>query len=252
MAFIISVILARLLTPADFGLIGMVVIFTGFAALFNELGFGAALIQKEPVVERHYTSVFWLNVGFGFMLMLIMIAAAPWIASFFSEPQLVLLIRLVSLNFFLGAFNIVQRTLLRRSLDFRTLAGIQITTIVIAGITAIILALMGYGPYALAWQILMATLISGILFWTLSSWRPRFHFDRAAIRELLGFSSSLLGSNIIIYWVRRADNLIIGRFLGSRVARDLWPGLQPDVIAVDPGNSGSQPGYVPGPIPDSI
>ena len=214
-SFIISVILARLLMPKDFGLIGMIVIFTGFAALFNELGFSGALIQKERTEDRHYSSIFWLNIGCGFVLMLAMIAAAPWIAKFFDEPRLLPVARLVSLNFLLGAFNIVQKTLLRRSLNFRILAGIEIASTVISGTTAVFLAFMGYGPFALAWQILIFTFAGSIFFWTMSGWYPRIQFDWAAVCELFRFSINLLGSRVIAYWARRADNLIVGKFLGS-------------------------------------
>lgn len=213
--FAISVVLARLLTPRDFGLVGMITVFTGFANLFTELGFGAALVQRKNAEDRHYSSIFWLNLAAGFVLMILIMATAPWIASFYAEPQLAPLTRLIAAGFFLGAFNIVQRVLLRRSLDFRTLAFVQITAMLVAGVVAITLAFMGYGPFALVWRLLVSTAVSVLALWLLVSWHPRLEFHWSAVKELLGFSSGLLGSNILNYWIRSADNLLIGKFVGS-------------------------------------
>lgn len=213
--FIISVILARLLTPKDFGLIGMIVVFTGFANLFSEMGFGAALIQRKVIEERHLSSIFWLNITVGLILTCIFLAAAPLISTFYSEPRLRILTMLISINFFLGSLKAVQFSILSRSMDFRKLAVIETTTMVIAGGFAIALALIGYGVWSLAWQMIITTIIGVVLFWFFTDWRPRFQFDKNAVKELLGFSGNLLGFNVFNYWARNIDNLLVGKFITS-------------------------------------
>jgi PST family polysaccharide transporter len=213
--FIISVILARLLTPKDFGLIAMIVVFTGFAALFSEMGFGTALIQRKVIEERHLSSIFWLNIAVGLILTCIFFAGAPLVSTFYSEPRLKTLTMFVSANFFLSSFKVVQFSILSRSMDFRKLAVIETTTMFIAGSFAITLALFGYGVWSLAWQMIITTIIGVILFWLFTEWRPRFQFDKNAVKELLGFSSNLLGFNVFNYWARNIDNLLIGKFVSS-------------------------------------
>ena len=213
--FIISVVLARLLTPKDFGLIGMIVVFTGFAALFSEMGFGTALIQRKVIEERHLSSIFWLNIVVGLILTCIFFAAAPLVSKLYSEPRLKTLTMLVSINFFLSSFKVVQFSILSRSMDFRKLAIIETITMFIAGFFAITLALFGYGVWSLAWQMIVTTIIGVILFWLSTEWKPRFQFDKNAVKELLGFSGNLLGFNVFNYWARNLDNLLVGKFISS-------------------------------------
>jgi PST family polysaccharide transporter len=213
--FVISVILARLLAPKDFGLVGMIIVFTGFAGLFSELGFGAALIQRKEIEERHLSSIFWLNIVSGLILTGIVLAVAPFIATFYNEPRLKLLTMLISVNFFIGSLNTVQTAILNRSMDFRKLAIIETITMIIAGSSAITLAFMGFGVWSLAWQILISTTVGVIIMWQVSDWKPKLSFDKNAVKELIGFSSNLLGFNVFNYWVRNSDNLLIGKFIGS-------------------------------------
>lgn len=213
--FVISVVLARLLTPEDFGLVGMIAVFTGFAMLFNDLGFGAALVQKEELEERHRSSLFWLNCVAGLLLSGLVFASAPLLASFYEEPRLVPLTQLISANFFLGSLNVVQGALLKRNLEFRRLAYVEVVSVVAAGAVAIGLALTGFGVWALVWQMLVATAVAVAMMWVVSSWLPAARFELDAARELFGFSANLLGFRSFNYWVRSADDLLVGRIVGS-------------------------------------
>ncbi len=213
--FIISVILARLLSPEDFGLIGMIIVFTGFAGVFSELGLGAALIQKLDLDERHLNSVFWVNIGTGIILTGTVVGTAPLIASFYDEPALRSLTILIALNFIIGSFNVVQNALLNKNMDFRRLAQLEITAASLASIIGITMALTGFGVWSLVWQSLMLTTVSAVMMWWVSAWRPTFSFETGALKELLGFSSNLLGFNILNYWMRNLDNVLIGKFIGS-------------------------------------
>lgn len=211
----ISIILARLLTPEAFGLVGMTAVFTGFVAIFGDMGFSSALIQRRVVEDRHLSSIFWLNIAFGILLTTITIAAASPIATFYKDPQIKPLMFLVGINFTLSSFGIIQRTLLRRELSFRQLTIIENSSTLIAGFVAVILAFAGYGAYALVGQILVANLIAILFLWLTSKWRPQLTFDLEAAKELLAYSSNLLGFTVFNYWSRNADNLLIGKFLGS-------------------------------------
>lgn len=213
--FIISIILARLLTPKDFGLIGMILVFTGFVNLVGELGFGAALIQRHMLEEKHYSSIFWLNAVTGLAFTGLFTLIAPLIANFYDEPQLVSLTRLIVINFAISSFGTVQNAMLNRTMKFRWLAFIEITAVLVAGGLATILALMGYGIWSLAWQILITSITTTLGLWFVTGWRPHLSFDWNAVKDLVGFSSNLLGFNIFNYWARNADNLLIGKFMGT-------------------------------------
>jgi O-antigen/teichoic acid export membrane protein len=213
--FIISIILTRLLTPEDFGLMGMIVVFTGFIGLFSELGFGAALIQRDQVEEQHYSSIFWINLIIGVVITGIVIVMAPLIAFFYREPRLIPITRLIAINFMIMPLMMVQIAKLNRAMDFRLLALVEITAVIIAGGIAITLALTGHGVWSLAWQTIVTYLVTVVALWWLTQWRPKLIIKRKPIGELMGFSSNLLGFNVLNYWVRNADNLLVGKFLGT-------------------------------------
>ena len=213
--FLTVVVLARLLTPEDFGLVAMIVVFTGFATLFVDAGFGAALVQRRELEERHLSSVFWLNLTVGLALAAAMALAAPLVASFYGEPRLKGLTVALSSSFALGAFSVVQLALARRAMDFRRIAWIEILSALVAAAVAVFCALRGYGAWALVAQTLVGAALLSLTLWLASAWKPRALFQLSAVRELLGFSGNLLGFNAFNYWVRNADNLLIGRFVGS-------------------------------------
>ncbi|SFG36470.1 Membrane protein involved in the export of O-antigen and teichoic acid [Desulfotomaculum arcticum] len=213
--FVISVILARLMSPREFGLIGMTTVFTGFAALFSDLGLGAALIQKSGIEERHLSTVFWINIAAGVVLTAVVIAAAPLIAMFYQEPALRLLTMAIAFNFVIGAFKVVHNALLQKAMDFRRLAKIEIAAVFISGSAATVAALSGFGVWSMVIQSLVLTVTSVVIMWLCSTWRPTWHYDTGALKELTGFSTSLLGFNVINYWIRNLDNVLIGKYISS-------------------------------------
>ena len=213
--FVIGAILARLLSPDAFGLIGMVTVFVGFANIFTDLGFGSALIQKQDTNPAHYFSIFWINAGTGLLLMLLFMAFSPLISSFYGQPVLAPLTRLISVNFFVGSLGIVQSSLLRKRLDFRRLAFVDLVALIISGTIGVTMAFLGLGVWSLAWQSVVSTSLKAALLWIASDWRPAMRFKWAAVKDLLGFSSNLLGFSSINYWLRNMDNMLVGRFLGK-------------------------------------
>jgi PST family polysaccharide transporter len=213
--FVIVVLLARLLTPRDFGLVAMVTALAGFAALFAELGISAALVQKKEITDEQLSSVFWLNLLCGILLSALFIFAAPFVSQFFREPRIEAITIALSLSFILNSFAIVHRILATKSLRFRTLAAAEIISTFSAGLLAVMLALNGYGYWSLVWQTLFVSIITNIVLWTYSPWRPMFRFRLASIRELLHFGANVMGTHTLEYWTRNIDNILIGRFLGS-------------------------------------
>jgi O-antigen/teichoic acid export membrane protein len=213
--FLVAVFLARLLAPKEFGLLAMVAVFSGFAGLFNDLGFGPALVQRQRVEESHYASVFWLNVAIGCTLMAAFAALSPLVARFYAEPRLVPLMSALGACFSIGALGLVQRVILTRKMDFRALGLVDFAAVAVSGILAITLAIHGFGVWSLVWQALSQSVLQVIGLWWVSNWRPRLLFDSTAIRELFKFSSNLTGFTAINYWYRNGDNLLVGKFFGS-------------------------------------
>lgn len=213
--FIITAILARLLSPDDFGLLGMATVFTGFVQMINEEGISGALIQNQKLGEKHYSSVFWLNIFVGALLMLLMTFLSPLIAAFYRKPELSPILMLISLNFITASFVVVQRALFTKELDFKKLAIAETIAVIASGIVAIVLAYKGYGVYSLVYQILILTLINMLALWMLSNWRPKFTFEIEAIKDIFHFSIHMTGFNILNYIARNIDYLLIGKFLGA-------------------------------------
>ena len=213
--FIISVILARLLSPRDFGLIGMVLVFTGFASSLSEMGLGASLVQHRAVSDRHLNSVFWVNIAAGTLLTILFGLLAPLIARFYQEPMLRWLTATIAFNLTLSSLNVVQNALLVRTLNFRTKFRIASVSIAVSGIVGIGMAFSGAGVWSLVGQSITFTAIEVAVMWHLSPWRPKFSFDLSAFKELMHFGGNLMGSSIVHYWGRNFDKLVIGRLLGG-------------------------------------
>jgi PST family polysaccharide transporter len=215
LTFTIGVILARLLSPAEFGIIGMIAVFTGLVSTFMEQGLGSAIIHKQDIEKRHLDSIFWFNVGIGFFCTIAFMILSFPIAKFYKNPVLQPITFMISFNFFLGSFNIVQNALLNKKVDFKRLAIIDTLSVLVGGFIGIFLALAKFGVWALVWQTLATTFTTVIVMWVTSSWRPGIVFNISALKEIFKYSTNLLGFNILNYWTRNFDNLLIGRFIGS-------------------------------------
>ena len=214
-AFTISIVLARLLGPKAYGLIGMVTVFTGFAALFGGLGLGAAIVQRKELEPRHLNTAFWVNVIFGSAITLLMAAMAPLVAWFYREPLLTPLTAVIALRFVMDGLQVVQSAILSREMRFRALAAVNIGSSVTSGIVGLGMAVGGMGVWSLVAQTLGGSLAQLLILWRLADWRPRWAFDWLACRELFGFSASFLGFDVVNYWARTLDQLLIGRFVGA-------------------------------------
>jgi PST family polysaccharide transporter len=211
----VSVVLARLLLPEDFGKVGMVMVITGFASVFFEMGFGHALIQKENLTDEDTSSVFWFNVIAGALLAVAMFMLSNQIAFFYTTPIVGGLAKLLALVFVFNSMNVVQFSLLKKAINFKKIAFVNVTSTVVSGILAIVLALMDFKIWAIALQILSLSFFKTLFYWLSSNWRPKLIFEMKAIKSMLGFSSSVTADSIITYWARNLDNLLIGKFEGG-------------------------------------
>jgi len=213
--FVFSLALARLLSPAEFGLMGMILVFTGFASTLADLGSGAFIISRPSIGERPLNSVFWLNLAVGGVLTVVFSMAAPLVARYYSEPQLRLLTVAVAVNFLLVSSTVVQNALLSRAMDFRTRFWIEVLSVAAAGISALVLAATGAGVWSLVGQSVVLTAARTLMLWRWSPWSPRWDFDPDAVRDLMRFGRHLIAFNAIIYWENNIDKAVIGRLIGG-------------------------------------
>ena len=213
--FALNIVLARLLLPADFGLVAMVVAFTGFASLFVDMGLGPALVQLETLEPRHESTVFWMQLGSSVLLSALTCALAPVLGWFYDDPRVIPLALGISPLFVLISLGVVHLQLQHRRVQFKRVSIIEMTSALIAGAGAIALAVFGAGVWALVARPLILAGTRSVALWVTSSWRPKLLFDRAAAREVIGFGSGFTGTLIINYWTKRAGDVIVGRSLGT-------------------------------------
>jgi len=212
---ILSIFLMRLLDPQAYGLIGMAMVFIGFARIFKEFGFGSAIVQRSHLSEGHYSSTFYLNSVIGVILTLIFIFIAPVLATFYGDTQLTVILQVLAIDFIIAGFGIVPRAYLQRKMRFDLLSKIEIATTVLPGLIAVGFAFYGFGVWALVIQTLLMTLFSTGLYLLYSSWSPKGIFSWRAINQLWAYSANLTGFKMVNYWARSADDLLIGKYMGS-------------------------------------
>lgn len=209
--FVSGIILARLLTPYDYGCIGMLAIFMVLAESFIDGGFGSALIQKKRPTQEDYSTIFWWNLSMAALMYTILFICAPIISQFYNIPLLCDVLRVQGLVLFIYAFNIVQRNQLRKQLNFKVLSIITVSTSVIALFVTIILAYKGFGVWALVVQNLISAGIPAFVFWFIIKWRPVFTFSWESFRELFGFGFYMFLTHLLNSFSVRIQGLLIGK-----------------------------------------
>lgn len=216
-SFLFGIALARLLVPDDFGLIAMALVFTGLASLLAEIGLGSALVQKKDIREEHFSSVFWINILLGCALGSMLFFVSPWLSIFYERPEVEGICKLLSISFPIGALAIVPRNILVKRLLFKSIAFIDLFALIASGVIAIALAVKGYGYWCLVIQRLSQIVFLTMFTWVVSDWRPKKWVSSESLRELLGFSSSVLGTQLMQYATRHLDKLLLGKVLGGTV-----------------------------------
>lgn len=212
---VIGVILARLLMPEDFGLIGMLSIFMAISQTFVESGMGSGLIQKKKRTKVDYSTVFVFNFWVSLLFYIILYFTAPLIAEFYDMPQLTILTRVLALNIVINSLTLVQRTRLTIKLDFKTIAKVNVVSVFISGFFGILFAYLGYGVWALIIQYISNAIIVAIMYLTLSRWRPSLRFSKKSFKELFGFGSKLLLSGLYSQAMNNVYNITIGKVFSS-------------------------------------
>lgn len=215
---IVQLVLARLLFPQDYGLIGMAAVFITFINVFSDLGMNAALVQRkeEEITPEHYDTVFWTGVVFSAILYLILLfIGTPLITQFYQEPLLAEIIPVISLGILLSPINMVHRAQLTKKMEFKKLAFISTTSSIVSGVVAISMAFTGLGVWALVFNSIAGTIISIPLFFKASKWLPRFVWQKKAFDDVFGFGAYTTGTSIFNYLMGNIDYLMIGKLLGT-------------------------------------
>ena len=209
--FISGIILARLLTPYDYGCIGMLSIFMVLAESFIDGGFGSALIQKKHPTQEDYSTIFWWNVGMAFLMYAVLYFCAPAISRFYEIPLLCDVLRIQGLVLFIYAFNIVQRNQLKKKLNFKVLSIVTIITSLISLSVTIFMAYKGFGVWALVTQNLITAAIPAIVFWFFINWRPIWVFSWQSFRELFSFGFYMFLTHLLNHFGNQISGLLIGK-----------------------------------------
>lgn len=213
--FLIGIVLARLLTPEDYGLVGISLVFIAFANVFIEAGFSNALIRKLDRSQSDYSTAFHFNAVMGVAMYAILYFCAPLIADYFENDELVLLTRIVSITIVLNSLCIVQNAILTIELRMKEQAIINIAAQIPSGLLAIYLAYQGLGIYALAVQTVFAAALRTIIFSMRAKWVPSLEFNKQSMKYLWGFGSKLIGANFLGTFFNEIYSVLIGKYIGK-------------------------------------
>lgn len=214
--FVVGIILARLLEPKEFGLIGMIMIFIAVAQSFVDSGFSQALIRKNDCTEKDYSTVFYFNILISVFFYIILFFSAGLISSFFNQVELTNIIKVMGLSIILNGFGIVQGAQLTKEIDIKTQTKISAIANTISGVLSIYLAYIGFGVWSLVWRAISNNLFRIILLWMWHKWRPQLMFSVQSLKELFGFGSKLLASGLLNTIFENLYYLVIGKYFSAQ------------------------------------
>jgi len=212
---VVAIILARLLTPREFGIAAALLVFSGLAMILTDLALGAALVQRTKITELDRSTIFWTSVTLGLVLTGICAASAGLIASFYGESEMTPMVVVFSATFLLSGLSTTQGALMTRELAFRALEVRMIVATLAGAVVGVTAAVLSYGAWAIIWQALTTTAVSTLLLWLYSSWRPRFMFSFTNLRDLGSSGLRMFGSQFTFFLNSNTDNVLIARFLGA-------------------------------------
>lgn len=214
--FVVSVVLARILAPEDFGVIAMLAMFIGVAGIFIDGGFSSALIQRQRITHTDESTVFFFNLGMGVLTALLLCAAAPWIAAFFKQPVLQYLTYAMAFNLFISGFGSIHSTLLSKELNFKTTAKVGVVSSLVAGALAIYMASQGYGVWSLAGHAVASGTITVLLLWLWHPWRPAWVFSVASLRSFFSFGGYTMAATLTDVFSTNLYLILIGKMYSAR------------------------------------
>ncbi len=209
--FVLNIILARLLTPYDYGIVGMLTIFLTFSNVFIDSGFSRALIQKQDRTENDFSTTLIFNIVISVIIYSILFFAAPAISQFYKTPELLTLQRVLFLVIIFNSLTVVQSAKLQIKVDFKSIAIVNSVTVILSGLIAIFAAYKGLGAWALVIQTLAKSLVSTVMFWIIGKWMPKTGFSKKSFKNLFGFGSKLLVSGLLSTTITNVYNLVIGK-----------------------------------------
>lgn len=215
--FVIGIILARLLKPEDFGIISMVLVFSSFGQILIDLGFNNAIIQKRTNTQTDLSTIFYLNLIIALILFIILFLSSNAIAYFYNENKLINVTKVMSVIFVVYSFSSVQRTLIIKKLDFKSEGIIIMISSITSGGISIVLALKGYGVWALVLKIVLQKFFETILFWLKSQWYPSLVFKVKSIKKYLNFSLNITAASLINGITQNIDRLIVGKVFSAEI-----------------------------------
>lgn len=214
--FLVMILIAREVSPSDYGLVGMLAIFIAVSDSIVNSGFSQALIRKQDRTEADNCTVFFFNIVVGLFLYAVLFLLAPWVAVFYNESQLCELMRVLCLIVIINSLGVVQRAILTAEVDFKTQTKASAIAAVVSGLCGISMAYMGYGVWTLVWQQLLNAGLNILLLWFYSTWRPRLVYSWTSFRELFSFGSKLMISGLLDTIYNNLFQLVIGKLYTAR------------------------------------
>ena len=214
-SLVVFAVLTRLLTPEAFGLVALATLFIEFTKLLTEQGMADALVQRKDLKPEHLDTAFWVSLGFGTGLTILVASTSGLVAGLVNEPDIAPVLAWLSLRLAISGLSNVQMALLARELRFASLTLRTLSSVVVGGIVGIAAAFAGAGVWSLVAQALTMEVVGVIALWTASDWRPRARFSRERFKELFKFGANVVGFRILRFTNRRIDNLMIGSILGA-------------------------------------
>ena len=210
-----TMVLARLLIPEHFGLIGMVTALTVLIQRFQDIGLGDAIIQRNEITHKQVSNIFWINVSISIFFTILVVLSAKVVAWFYNDQRLIWITIALSSNFVCSGLSIQHHTLIRRQMRFDQQALIRIFSVIFSVAVGITLAWRGYGYWALVWKELARSFLSTVLAWSFCPWRPGLPVRNAGIRSLLTFGVGVTGYNMLYYFTSNLDSILLGKFFGA-------------------------------------
>ena len=210
--FVVSIVLARLLSPDDYGLLGLIAVFTAVCTALINGGFTTALIRKKDATDDDYNTAFIVNLGISLLLYIVIFLCSPLIANFFERHELVGLTRVSSLGMIIGALALVQQTRLTKRIDFKTQAKITLIASVCSGVIGIVMACFDFGVWALVAQQLSVQTLRTVLLWFYNKWIPQLRFSSKSFHELFGFGWKMMVSGVLDTVWKELYQVIVGKF----------------------------------------
>lgn len=211
--------LAKIIPPAEYGIMAMATVIMNFGVLLRDLGTSAAIIQAKSLTESLKNTIFWLNTLMGCCICIVICISSSWIASFYSQPKLEYVLLFISIIFPLSSCSAAHLALMERESKFKTISVIEVSSSFVSVVVAVIMAHMGFGVYSLVGQAIALNLMSSVQFWVSSKWLPslRSFINTTDLKEIFSFSANLSLFNLINYFSRNGDSFIIGKYMSSAI-----------------------------------